>query len=125
MNDYRSSVPRLALGLASLALTAATLGLFVYMPAIIGSANGPDTQMANATPPGVEVPVVVLDRIEVRGMREAVVASATRTPIDSNRGTEPVATGSENIYRVSATGSKSFASEKPNPSSAKRARGTP
>jgi hypothetical protein len=57
MNDYRPSTPRAALGIAALAMTAATFVLFVFAPAMMESGGeSPDTQMARATsPPDREV----------------------------------------------------------------------
>jgi len=110
MNDYRSSMPRLVLGIVSIAMTATTLGLFVLVPAMIDSADRMGTEVVRAAPSAAREAVVSLERIEVRGVREASIASATGTPSDLKRGTEPIGTNLQNVYRVSAPASGSLAS---------------
>jgi hypothetical protein len=61
MNDYRPSTPRATLGIAAFAMTAATLGLFVFAPAMMESGgDGPQTQMAMAASPSVNDAATVL-----------------------------------------------------------------
>ena len=102
MNDYRSSTPRLALGIASLAMTVATLSLFVIVPAMTGSADGNATKVADSAPAAVNETVITLGRIEVRGSREPKVAAATTPPVGPQRVTQLIGTDLQNIHRVSA-----------------------
>lgn len=61
MNDYRPSTPRATLGIAALAMTAATLGLFVFAPAMMESGGeSPHQQMAIAASPPVNDAAIVL-----------------------------------------------------------------
>jgi hypothetical protein len=102
-------------------MTAATLSLFVLVPAMTGSAGSTTTQMANAAPPVAKEAIIMLDRVEVRGVREATVASATATPREPKQRIGPVGAVLQNIYPVSAAASMSIASEEQRPSSEKRA----
>jgi hypothetical protein len=84
---------------------------------MIGVDAGAGTQTANARAVADKEVVVVLEPIEVRGIREATVASTTGTPTEAKGGTVPIGTGPENFYPVSAAASKSVSSEGTNFSS--------
>ena len=61
MNDYRPSTPRATLGMVAFAMTAATLGLFVFAPAMMESGGErPHTQMAMAASPPANDGAIVL-----------------------------------------------------------------
>jgi hypothetical protein len=120
MNEYQCSTPRLALGITAVAMTAATFGLFVFMPAMIGfGGDGPGTQAASTAPPEIKE-AVIIERIEVRGVRETTVASATPAPVDASERLAPAGTDLPATYRVSAIASGSVMSTEGNVSSEKR-----
>ena len=84
MNNYQSPIPRLAIGIAAVALTAGTFGLFVVMPAMIGSGDeGGSTQAAAkpVTPTATEVVTIIPGRIEVLGVRETELAATPPTTL--------------------------------------------
>jgi hypothetical protein len=61
MNDYRPSTPRATLSVVALLMTAATLGLFVFAPAMMESdGESPRTQMVMAAPSSVNDAAIVL-----------------------------------------------------------------
>ena len=84
MNNYQSPIPRVAFGIAAVALTTGTFALFVVMPAMIGSGNeGGSTQAAAkpVTPTATEVVTIIPGRIEVLGVRETELASTPPTTL--------------------------------------------
>jgi len=84
MNNYQSPIPRVAFGIAAVALTTGTFALFVVMPAMIGSGNeGGSTQAAAkpVTPTATEVVTIIPGRIEVLGVRETELASTPSTTL--------------------------------------------
>ena len=61
MNDYRPSTPRATLSIVALAMTVATLGLFVFAPALMESdGESQHTQMVMTTSPSVNDAAIVL-----------------------------------------------------------------
>lgn len=80
MNRYQNSTPRALIAIAAAALTAATLGLAVIVPATLDSAAPEGRTLvaakAPAAPAAAEVAIHPA-RIEVIGVREPAVA-ATR-----------------------------------------------
>lgn len=78
MNRYQTSTPRAITAIAAVALTAATLGLAVIVPATTDSASASARGLAAATavaPAPIEVAIHPA-RIEVIGVREPAVASS-------------------------------------------------
>ena len=111
MNDYRPSTPRPVLGIAAVAMTAATFGLFVFAPAMMGSGGESlDTQMAKAASSPRQEAAIVLTRIEVRGVRETTEASAAATSVGVKGSVEPASADVPAVYRVAATRSGSLMS---------------
>ncbi len=104
MNDYRPSTPRAALGIAAVAMTAATFVLFVFAPAMMESGSeSPDPQMAKAASSPVKEAAIVPARIEVWGIRQTSEASAAATSVDVKGGIERVGADRPAVYRVAAT----------------------
>lgn len=61
MNGYRPSTPRATLGIVAFAMTAATIGLFVFAPAMMESGGeSPHTQMAMAASTPVNEAAIVV-----------------------------------------------------------------
>lgn len=92
----------MAFGIASIALTAATFGLFVFAPAMMapeGESLG--TLAATARSPVVKEAVIIPTRIEVRGTRETTLASASMTPANREQDAESVSGEVPTIHRVS------------------------
>ena len=83
MNNYQSSTPRVAIGIAAVAMTAVTFGVFIVMPAMIESGGeGVRTQaVAKVFTPAVTEAVIIPARIEVLGVRETEFASAPSTTL--------------------------------------------
>ena len=83
MNNYQSSSPRVALGIAAVAMTAVTFGVFIVMPATIESGGeGVRTQAATKiVTPAVTEAVIIPGRIEVLAVRETELASAPSTTL--------------------------------------------
>jgi 3-polyprenyl-4-hydroxybenzoate decarboxylase len=81
MNRFQSSTPRVALGIAAVAMTVVTFGLLVIVPATIDGSEDVRTQAAAklVTPAATEV-VVIPTRLDVLGVREMELASA---PVDN------------------------------------------
>jgi|MudIll2142460700_1097286.scaffolds.fasta_scaffold85052_2 hypothetical protein len=78
MNRYPTSTPRAIIAIAAVALTAATLGLAVIVPATMDSVN-PDARALAAGKAVAPAPLEVAihpARIEVIGVREPEVASS-------------------------------------------------
>jgi hypothetical protein len=74
MNRYQTSTPRLALGLAAMAMTALTIGVGVLLPTTMQSADRVAVMLATATPIAVaDVPA----RIGVIGVGLSGVAKGT------------------------------------------------
>ena len=74
MNRYPNSTPRALFALAAAALTAATLGLAVIVPATLDSAPPDGRALAARAPAAIEVAIHPA-RIDVIGVREPAVAS--------------------------------------------------
>jgi len=74
MNRYPNSTPRALIAIAAAALTAATLGLAVIVPATLDSASPDGRTLAARAPAPVEVAIHPA-RIDVIGVREPEVAS--------------------------------------------------
>jgi len=72
MKRYDMKIPRVALGIAAVAMTAFTLGLAIVVPAM----SGGDDQVtaANSAAPRTEV-AISPSHMEIVGVRERVVAS--------------------------------------------------
>lgn len=83
MNNYQSSTPRVALGIAAVAMTAVTFGVFIVMPAMVESGGeGVRTQaVAKVVIPDATEVVIIPARIEVLGVRETGLASAPSTTL--------------------------------------------
>jgi hypothetical protein len=76
MNRYETSMPRISLGLAAIALTVVTLGLTVLLPASLYSGRSDDVSLAAAkpaAPTAIEVSIVP-SRIVVTGECEQAMA---------------------------------------------------
>ena len=77
MNRYPTSTPHAIIAIAAVALTAATLGLAVIVPATMDSVN-PDARALAAAKAVAPAPIEVAiqpARIDVIGVREPAVAS--------------------------------------------------
>jgi hypothetical protein len=83
MNNYRSSTPRVALGIAAVAMTAVTFGVFIVMPATIesGGEGVRKEAAAKVVTPAVTEAVIIPARIEVLGVRETALASTPSTTL--------------------------------------------
>jgi hypothetical protein len=84
MNRFQSSTPRVALGIAAVAMTVVTFGLLVVVPATIDSGSEDVRTQAAAklvTPAAAEV-VMIPTRIDLLGVRKTEMASA---PVDNVR----------------------------------------
>ncbi len=80
MNRFDNSTPRIACGIAAVAMTAMTLGLLVVVPTKMDSGSRDAVSLATAkavTPAATEV-AISPERIEVVGVREANVAAQSR-----------------------------------------------
>ncbi len=75
MNRYPNSTPRALVAIAAAALTAATLGLAVIVPATLDSAAPDGRALAAARAPAVIEVAIHPARIDVIGVREPEVAS--------------------------------------------------
>jgi hypothetical protein len=76
MNGYESRIPRIAIGVAAIALSAITLGLTVFLPASVNSERYESALLAAAkaaAPSPVEVAIIPA-RIDVVGNCEETVA---------------------------------------------------
>lgn len=71
MNRYQPPTPRTALGLAAVALTAVTLGVWVIAPAGSAPANAPASPLVSAQPAMAPADTAEVTRIEVIGVRPA------------------------------------------------------
>ena len=82
MNRFQSSTPRLALGIAAMAMTVVTFGLFVVVPATIDSGSEDvRTQAATklVTPAATEI-VIIPARIDIVSGNFTARALAGRGP---------------------------------------------
>ena len=97
MKSYEANTPRGALGLAAVALTAATLGLAVMLPAATGpsgrvqeiasAASAPGAaraRVADATAPALRH----IGTIEVTAVRDRNLSSAQESGVPRKRGTQ-------------------------------------
>jgi hypothetical protein len=97
MKRYNANTPRAVLGLAAIALTAATLGLGVALPVSTGPservqaiASGADAvsdggaRIADVTAPAIRY----IEPIEVVAIRDRNVSSAQDSPAPRKRGTQ-------------------------------------
>jgi hypothetical protein len=66
MNRYRMKIPRRALGIAAVAMTALTLGLAIVVPAIAGV--GGDDHLSRVNPAHTEV-AISPSHVEIVGVR--------------------------------------------------------
>jgi hypothetical protein len=69
MSRYETSMSRLTLGLAAIALTVVTFALTVMLPASLhsGGGNGESTTLAKSAAPNVVEVAIVPSRIDVTG----------------------------------------------------------
>jgi hypothetical protein len=77
MNRYEMKTPRIAFGIAAVALAALTLGAAVVLPAVTGPGGQNTLAAAKITAPLTEV-AINPSHIEVVGVREQTVASANK-----------------------------------------------
>jgi hypothetical protein len=84
MNRFQSSTPRVALGIAAVAMTVVTFGLLVIVPATIefGTEDIRTQATAKLVTPAVTEVVTIPTRIDVLGVREMGLASE---PVDNVR----------------------------------------
>ena len=77
MNRYQTSTPRAIVAFAAAALTAATLGVAVIVPATLdhGSAGVRTVAAATTVAPAPTEATIVPARIEVIGVRDSAVAA--------------------------------------------------
>jgi hypothetical protein len=104
MNNYQSSTPRVALGIAAAAMTAVTFGVFIVMPAMIESAGeGVRTQaVAKVVIPDATEVAIIPGRIEVLGVRETGLASAPSTTLTLVKAADADRADLPRVHRVSA-----------------------
>ena len=69
MSRYETSMPRLTVGLATIALTVVTFALTVMLPASLhsGGGNGESTTLAKSAAPKVIEVAIIPSRIDVTG----------------------------------------------------------
>ncbi|SRR6266567_449041 len=103
MNNYQASTPRVALGIAAIAMTAGTFGLFVVMPTTIDSGGDGSRTQAAATvvTPEVTNVAIIPARIEVVGVRETEFASAPSTTLTLVKAEEADRADLPRVHRVS------------------------
>jgi hypothetical protein len=79
MNGYPTPVPRVAFGIAALAMAAITFGVAIVMPAKLSSNRGESRLLA--TTPGPALVVTIGPGIDVVAVREA---AASKVPCTSS-----------------------------------------
>jgi hypothetical protein len=78
MNRFQSATPRVALGIAAVAMTVVTFCLLVVVPATIdsGGENVPTQAAAKLVTPAATEVAIIPTRIDVLGVRKTEMASA-------------------------------------------------
>lgn len=104
MNNYQSSTPRVALGIAAVAMTAVTFGVFIVMPAMIDSGGeGVRTQaVAKVVIPDATEVAIIPARIEVLGVHETELVAAPSTTLTLVKAGEADRADLPRVHRVGA-----------------------
>ena len=74
MSRYETSMPRLTLGLAAIALSVVTFALTVMLPASLSSGHDASTALARSAEPKVIEVAIIPSRIDVTGQCEEAMA---------------------------------------------------
>ena len=88
MNHYETSVPRIALGIAAVAMTAITIGISVVVPAKMDSSREPRMLAASKVTAPASNGLVPATSIDVVAVREPGLSTVVCNPAKPHRALE-------------------------------------